>query len=362
VQADAARRLMALSLLGAAPALPVKPDDGGEDREEPSDPAARVMWNVRHAEQLLLSGDAPRALRKSAAAMAAIGADPGLEMFRPGVLLRHVVCLRHNLSWSQVDSLLDCPWAYAVPAHLAWCLDIARGYAQLSQGLPRAALRTLEPVVAELHDAGLPPVLRLASALLAYSEAQCGDSEQAMARVQQSLVEAKAGAGPTDKDLLPQLSALFMAAAQDKVSGKPGHLFSVAEAFHDRQSPLLEAEALTLMTLNAGRSAVDDLVVQRRLGELAASLQGAGAAAMGIFASALLGNDPKSLESAGKSLSADRQFAQAALCYSRAASGYEARTRGAASRRASTLMERLHSAFDSDVAPPPGWLPGTAGH
>jgi hypothetical protein len=359
VQADAARRLMALSLLGAATAMPVRPYGGAEEPEEPSDPAARVMWNVHQAEQLLLSGDAPKALGKSGAAMAAINSDPALEMFRPGVLLRHVVCLRHNLSWSQVDSLLDCPWAYAVPAHLAWCLDVARGYAQLSQGLPRAALRTLEPVVAELHDAGLAPVLRLASALLAYSEAQCGDLEQAMARVEQSQA---AHAGLTDEGLLPQLSALFVAAAQDRVSGKPGHLFSVAEVFHDRQSPLMEAEALALMTLNASTSAVDDLVVQRRLGELAASLQGAGAAAMGTFASALLGNDPKSLESAGKSLSGERQFAQAALCYARAASGYEERTRSAASRRASTLMERLHSAFDSDVAPPLGWLPGTAGH
>ena len=367
VQAEAARRLMALSLLGAASPMPPRPDGGAQGPEEPSDPADRVMWNVHKAEQLLLSGDAPQALEKSSAAMAAIGADPALEMFQPGVLLRHVVCLRHNLSWSQVDALLDCPWAYAVPAHLAWCLDVARGYAQLSQGLPRAALRTLEPVVAELHDAGLPPVLQLASAMLGYSAALCGDSEQAMARVQQSLVAAKDAAGEipaglSDKGLLHQLSALFVAAAQDKVSRKPGHLFAVAEAFHDQQCPLMEAEALSLMMLNASRSAVEDLVVQRRLSELAASLRGAGAAATGTFASALLGNDPKLLESAGKSLSGDRQFPQAALCYARAASGYEARTRSAASRRAWSLMERLHGAFDSDVAPPLGWLPGTAGH
>ncbi len=362
VQADAARRLMALSLLGAASPMPLKPDGGAHGPAAPSDPAARVMWNVHQAEQLLLSGDAPQALEKSSVAITAIGADPVLEMFRPGVLLRHVVCLRHNLSWSQLDALLDCPWAYAVPAQVAWCLDVARGYAQLSQGLPRAALRTLEPVVAELHDSGLPPVLQLASAMLAYSAALCGDSEQATARVQQSLVAAKDAVDPTDKGLLPQLSALFVAAAQDKVSRKPGHLFAVAEAFHDRQSPLMEAEALTLMMLNASRSAVEDLVVQRRLSELAASLQGAGAAATGTFASALLGNDPRLLESAGRSLSGDRQFAQAALCYARAASGYEARTRGAASRRAWTLMERLHGAFDNDVAPPLGWLPGTAGH
>lgn len=360
VQAEAARRLMALGLLGAASPMP--PDGGAQEPQEPSDPAARVMWNVHMAEQLLLSGDAPQALEKSSAALAAIDADPALEMFRPGVLLRHVFHLRHNLSWSRLDSVLDCPWTYAVPAHLAWCLDVARGYAQLSQGLPRAALRTLEPVVAELHDAGLPPVLQLATAMLAYSAALCGDSEQAMARVRKSLMAAKEGAGPTENGLLSQFSSLFVAAAQDKVSRKPGHLFAVAEAFHDQQSHLMEAEALTLMMLNASGSAVEDLVVQRRLSELAASLRGAGAAATGTFATALLGNDPKVLESAGKSLSGDRQFAQAALCYARAASGYEARTRSAASRRAWTLMERLHGAFDSDVAPPLGWLPGTAGH
>lgn len=360
VKVDAAHRLMALSLLGAASGAGLGEADGDrQDPTEATDPAGHVTWNVQEAERLLLSGAAYDALGKSSAAMAAINADPALEVFRPGALLRHVVCLRHNLAWGQVDSLLDCPLAYALPAHLAYCLEVARGYAQLSQGLPKAARRTLEPVVAELPDAGLPPVLELASALLAYSEALCGDPGQAMARVEQSL--AIVGEAAKQTDLLPQLSAMFVAAAQDNVSGKPSQLFELAGVFHARQSPLLEAEALTLLTLNGSQSAVDDLVLQRRLAELGATLQGAGAAAMTTFASALLGNDPKSLEWAGRSLSADRQFAQAALCYARAANGYEAKTRSAASRRASTLMERLHSAFESEVVPPLGWLPGTAG-
>ena len=118
--------------------------------------------------------------------MDAIKADPSLDMFLPGALLRHVMGLRYNLAWEQVDPLLDTPADYTMPTHLSACLDVARGYVQLSQGFPRAARATLEPVLAELHDAGLPPVLALAAALLAYSEALCGNTRQAMARVRQS--------------------------------------------------------------------------------------------------------------------------------------------------------------------------------
>ncbi|MEV7606425.1 ATP-binding protein [Paenarthrobacter sp. NPDC089322] len=359
VQEDAGHRLMALGLLGAVsdPGLQLG-IAGLRGGVEPADPAERVIWNVRQAELLLLSGAAPAALARSSAAMSAISADPALEIFLPGVLLRHMVCLRYNLAWDELDSLVKCRWDYAVPAHLAWCMEVARGYGQLSQGLPLAARGTLEPVVAELHDAGLPPVSWLASSLLAYSEAMCGELEQAMSRVDPVPAATEDVKG---KDLLHQLSALFAAAARDTSSSQRGHLFDLAEDFHKGQSPLLEAEALSLLTLNASSTAVDDLVLQRRLGELSRAVEGAGGASMSAFASALLGNDPRTLESAGRSLSTDRQFAQSAVCYSRAATGYEARMRSAASRRAMVMRGRLQAVFESADVPSPGWLPGTAG-
>ncbi len=361
VKTDAANRLLALDLLGAVSGDPATgtPRDPGLE-QVPAGACGLVLENVREAERLLHSGAAPEALERSTAAMAALEADAALDMFRPGVLLRHVMCLRNNLAWGQVDSLLDCPSAFVLPKYLAVCLEVARGYAELSQGLPRAARGTLEPVLAELSDAGLPPVLALAAAMLAYSEALCGNPDPAMERVQQSLAAlSHVAAGPTD--LLPQLSSVYVAAARDQVSGKSGELMALAEHLHAQGSTLMEAEAVSLLTLNASSAAVDDLVVQRRLAGLAADIHGAGGAALGTYASALLDNDPKTLESAGRSLSADRQFAHAAICYSRAASGYEARTRSAASRRASVLVERLRGAFDSEAVPPLGWVPGRAG-
>ena len=367
VKIDAAHRLLALGLLGAAPPEAEAAGSGlaGRRSGEPGDPALLIVENVREAERLLLSGAAPEALMKSTAAMEAIKADSALDLFLPGALLRHVIGLRYTLDWEQVDTLLTSPADYTMPMHLSACLDVARGYVQLSQGLPRAARATLEPVPAELHDAGLPPVLALAAALLAYSEALCGNPRQAMARVRQS----EAGRpGPaiqhhllTQPDLLTQLSSLFVAAAQDQVSGKSRHLEAFAKTLHSHGSPLLEAEVFSLLTLNAASAAVEDSGNLRRLGVLAATVHGPGGTAWGTFAAALAGHDPKTLEAAGRSLSADRQFAHAALCYSRAAEGYEARTRSAASRRASVLLERLRSTFDSGIVPPLGWVPGRAG-
>ncbi|WP_159697837.1 ATP-binding protein [Arthrobacter sp. 18067] len=361
VKTEAANRLLALDLLGAVSGDPATGTPRDPALEQvPTGVCGLVLENVREAERLLHSGAAPEALERSTAAMAALEADAALDMFRPGVLLRHVMCLRNNLAWGQVDSLLDCPSAFVLPKYLAVCLEVARGYAELSQGLPRAARGTLEPVLAELSDAGLPPVLALAAAMLAYSEALCGNPDPAMERVQQSLA-ALSHVAPGPTDLLPQLSSVYVAAARDQVSGKSGELMALAEHLHAQGSTLMEAEAVSLLTLNASSAAVDDLVVQRRLAELAADIHGAGGAALGTYASALLDNDPKTLESAGRSLSADRQFAHAAICYSRAARGYEARTRSAASRRASVLVERLRGAFDSEAVPPLGWVPGRAG-
>ena len=96
--------------------------------------------------------------------------------------------------------------------YLGVCLDVARGYAELSQGFPRAARATLEPVLAELSDAGLPPVLALAAALLAYSEALCGN----LGRPWQGLGRARPPAGSRCKVFFTQLSALYLAAAQDQ--------------------------------------------------------------------------------------------------------------------------------------------------
>jgi hypothetical protein len=388
VKADAGYRLLALELLGAVPgdeASGVQKDAGSGTAQQPQasrvqdelEPrtagrlqamaglealgefSKQVVRDVGEAERLLLTGAAPEALERSTAAMAAVDADPALEMFRPGVLLRHVVCLRNNLAWSRLDQVLECPSAFVLPTYLAVCLDVARGYAELSQGLPRAACGTLEPVLAELSDAGLPTVLGLAAAMLAYSEALCGNPVQAMARSAQSFA-ALQGVQDT-AGLLRQLSSVYLAAAQDQIAGKPGQLLALADQFHHQGSTLLEAEAVSLLTLNASSAAVEDLVVQRRLAGLATEIHGAGGTALGAFASALLENDPKALEAAGRSLSSDRLFAHAAVCFSRAASGYEARTRSAASRRASTLVERLRSAFDSGAVPPLGWVPGRAG-
>ncbi|MFK0007264.1 AAA family ATPase [Paenarthrobacter sp. NPDC090520] len=354
VRDEASHRLMALSLLGAVP------ESGGDREGGPVDQAGFVMKTIDEAGRLLLAGAAPQALAESSAAMAAIDQDPALEVFRPGVLLRHIICLRHNLAWGPVDALLNCPGSYAMPAHMAVCLEVARGYAQLSQGLPRAARLTLQPAVAELPDAGLPPVLAFAAAMLAYCEALCGDPVQSGERIAQS----HAALLETPPGFFGPFTDLFLAAAEDAVSrgwhAEGGRLFTLAGDFHG-QSPLLEAEALSLLTLNASSTAVDDLVLQRRLGELGAAVQGPAGVALQTFALSLLDHDPKTLESAGRSLSADRQFAHAAVCYSRAANGYEARTRSAASRRASVMMERLRHAFESEAVPPLGWLPGTAG-
>ncbi|KUM40376.1 ATP-binding protein [Arthrobacter sp. EpRS71] len=397
VKIGAAHRLVALGLLGAAPGAtegapgetdPAVVDPAVADAAglEPAglDPAALIVENLHAAERLLLSGAASEALQRSSAAMEAIKANPSLDMFLPGALLRHVMGLRYNVAWELVDPLLGTPADYTMPAHLSVCLDVARGYVQLSQGLPRAARATLEPVLAELHDAGLPHVLALAAALLAYSEALCGNTPQAMARVRQSIAvqEAAQGSAPEFADhsagkdpadlvpqaglltrpgLLTQLSAVYAAAAQDQAAGTSRHLVALADHLHSQGSTLLEAEAFSLLTLNVASTAVDDPAIQRRLGALAAALHGPGGAALGTFAAALVDNDPKAFEAAGRSLSADRQFAHAALCYSRAAAGYEARTRAAASRRASVLLERLRSAFDSGIVPPLGWVPGRAG-
>jgi hypothetical protein len=376
VKIDAAHRLLALELLGAAlletgpaGAEPAGAEPAGFDLAgsnaavqrsgEPSDPAALIVENVHEAERLLLSGAAPEALQRSSAAMETINADPSLDMFLPGAVLRHVIGLRYNLAWELMDPLLDSPADYTRPMHLSASLDVARGYVQLSQGLPRAARATLEPVLAELHDAGLPPVLALAAALLAYSEALCGNPRKAMTRVRQS--EAARPEILTQPDLLGQLSAVFAAAARDQASGTSRHLRALAEQLHAQGSTLMEAEAFSLLALNAASAAVDDPGIQVRLGALAATVHGPGGASWGTFAAALVDNDPKTFEAGGRSLSADRQFAHAALCYSRAAMGYEARTRAAASRRASVLVERLRSAFDSGIVPPLGWVPGRAG-
>ncbi|BCW58032.1 ATP-binding protein [Arthrobacter sp. StoSoilB20] len=357
VKADAGHRLLALELLGAVPGRAWR--SGQEEEGSGEQGTAQLVRNVREAERLLLTGAAPEALERSTAAMAAVDANPALDMFRPAVLFRHVVCLRNNLAWSQVDALLDCPSAFVLPTYLAVCLDVARAYAELSQGLTRAAATTLEPVLAELPDAGLPPVLAFAAAMLAYCEALRGNPAQAMERCGQSVSALREVQDPGG--LLAQLSSVYLAAAQDQLAGRPGHLMELAEQLRHQGNTMLEAEAVSLLMLNATSTAVEDLVLQRRLAGLAAGIHGARGTALGTFASALLNQDPKTLETAGRSLSADRLFAHAAMCYSLAASGYEARTRSAASRRASVLVERLRSAFDSGAVPPLGWVPGRAG-
>ncbi|MFJ4208733.1 ATP-binding protein [Paenarthrobacter sp. NPDC089675] len=363
VRAEAAHRLMALSLIGVVPEDVAVQGPGPGLLRSAREPAARITRHVRSAERLLLAGAAPRALEETSSAIAAVSADPALEMFRPAVLLRHVVCLRANLAWGQLEALLNCPGDYALPPHLASCLEVARGYVELSQGLPQAARLTLGPALAGLHDAGLPPVLALAAAMLAYCEAMAGNAAEAGARIAQSR-SAVRNSGP-ESGLLAELSALFVAAAQDlaaqDLGEEDGHVFALAEEFHAADNLFLEAEAVSLLTLNASGTAVEDLVLQRRLAELGEMVEGPAGESLRTFALALLDHDPKTLESAGRSLSVNRQFAHAAVCYARAANGYEARTRSAASRRASVMMERLRKAFESGVVPPLGWLPGAAG-
>jgi hypothetical protein len=124
----------------------------------------------------------------------------------------------------------------------------------------------------------------------------------------------------------------------------------------------LEAEALSLLALNAGRAGVVDPAILPRLAAAASGVEGTGGAALRTFAAAMVEDDPKSLEAAGRSLSADRQFAHAALCYARAAAGYQAKVRTAAARRVSVLVERLRGVTESEAVPPLGWVPGRAGN
>ncbi|WP_426006577.1 AAA family ATPase [Paenarthrobacter sp. NyZ202] len=365
VQVDARHRLMALDLLGGArPGWPVNGQGsaGTETRESDGgsglggdDPGMMVVERIHSAERLLPSGDATAALAASTAAMSLIDGDPDLEVFRPGALLRHMMCLRSELAWDQLDQASACPWDYAVPAHMAWSLEVARGYARISQGLPGAARQILEPVVAELHDAGLPPVHALASVLLAYSEACAGDAAQAGDRIRKVPDEQAEPAG----GLLQQATALYRAAALAASSGDPGTLLDLAHIFQSGRAPLMEASALSLLALNASGTGVGNSFLQR-LAELGGALGGPQGEATRLFATALLADDPKVLEAAGRSLSANRLFAEAALCYSRAATGYESRTRTAASRRVTLLLERLRNAFGSEAVPPLGWQPGTA--
>ncbi|MDI2036401.1 ATP-binding protein [Paenarthrobacter nitroguajacolicus] len=352
---DAGGRLMALELLGAVPGESVPGDHAG-------DPAARIAAKAREAERLLISGAAVEALAKTTAAMKDVGSDPSMETFRAGVLLRHVICLRHNLAWSTMGTLLEHP-AYTMPLHLAECSEVARAYVQLSQGFPRAARATLEAVLAELSDAALPPVRSLAAAMMAYCEALSGNPAAALERAKQATRGRGRGlAGKEADGLLPQLSAVYIAASRDVVSGTSAQLPALAEQFRAQGSVVLEAEALSLLVLNASSTAVVDPAILRRLGAAASAVDGAGGAALRTFADALLADEPRLLEAAGRSLSADRQFAHAAVCYARAVAGYQAKARAAAGRRVSVLVERLRGVADGEAVPPPGWVPGKAGH
>lgn len=353
VRSAAANRLVALALMGAA-SVPV-----GTDMSEAG---LTILEAVRDAEQLLSEGAAPEALTRSTTAVLAIGADPDVEIFRPGVLLRHAMCLRHNLAWAPLETVLQARTSYAMPAHLACCLEVARGYSQLCQGLPRAARQTLEPVVAELADAGLPLILALAAAMLAFCEAQDGARDQAEASIAQSqaaLAEAGPRAAAGESGLLRDHCALFIAAAQEYVTGD-GPLLAIAEDL-PAMNTLIGAEALSLLALKAGPAVVDDLPLLKRLGGLADKLEGAGGASLRTFVQALSDPEPRVLEAAGRSLSGNRQFAHAALCYTAAADGYAARTRSVPSRRSSAMAERLRAAIDSADVPLLGWLPGAAG-
>jgi hypothetical protein len=162
-----------------------------------------------------------------------------------------------------------------------------------------------------------------------------------------------------DSGLLREYCALFIAAAQDYVAG-PGALLALAGKFQATNS-MIAAEALSLLALKAGAAVVDDLPLLNRLGGLAENLEGAGGVSMRTFVQAWCDGEPRALEAAARSLSGNRQFAHAALCYAAAADKYEARSRGAASRRASLMAERLRAVIDSGDVPPLGWLPGPAG-
>ncbi|MEI2276527.1 ATP-binding protein [Paenarthrobacter ilicis] len=357
VRIDAAHRLMALQLLGATPGAAREAVMSGDS----SGPFEELMRSVMEAEHLLLAGEVTEALDRSAAALAAVEAHPDLDMLRPAVLLRHAVCLRYNLAWDRLDALLEGPAPYALPATMAMCQEVARGYALVSQGFARAARATLEPVLAELSDAGLPPVRALAGALLAYSEALCGNPQGALELVEQTA--STMGAEDDDRDgFLSSVASVFLAAAQDMATAHPGRLLLAADRFRAAHAPALEAEALSLMTLEPHSMALDDLMFERRLAGVGTSIHGAAGASWATFAGALLSDDPRGLESAGRSLAAERQFSHAAVCFARAAKGYEARTRSAASRRTRALVERLFSAFDSGTVPPLGWVPGRAGN
>ncbi|MFC8040344.1 AAA family ATPase [Paenarthrobacter sp. NPDC057355] len=355
VKLDAGHRLMALELLGAVHG-DVPAGDGADD------PARRIAGSVRQAERLLLSGEASEALVSSTQAMNAVGNDPSMETFRAGVLLRHVICLRYNLGWNAVGPLLEYS-AYNVPSHLAGCSDIARAYVQLSQGFARAARLTLEAVLAELYDAGLPPVRSLAQAMLAYCESLCGNTVSALAWAERSSRAGEgASADSTPVGLLPQLSALYISAARDVASGTATNLTALAGQFHVQGAVLLQAEALSLVTLNASSTAVDNGAILSRLAAAATVVEGTGGAALRVFAGVLLEGSPRALEAAGRSLSADRLFAHAALCYAKAAVAYEATSRTAAARRSAALAERLRSVLVSETVPPLGWVPGRAGN
>ncbi|WP_284977711.1 ATP-binding protein [Arthrobacter sp. fls2-241-R2A-200] len=347
VRVSAADRLAALELLGVVEG---EPSGVSEDADS-------LTGAVRESERLVLAGNFRAGLAPSSAAMDNIAADPRLEVFRPGVILRHMVALRYSLAWEEADGLLESATVYALPLHVALCHDVARGYTQLSQGLLPTAQRTLEPAVAELSDAGLPAVYSLATAMLAYVEAATGQTERATARIKESgAAMARIGTG----QLLPQLAGLFTAAAQDAADAPSGYLLHLAGRFRAEGRPTLEAEALSLSVLNKANAGVaaDDPVIGR-LTEVAGSLDGAWASSLGKFASALGTDNPRLLELAGKSLASDRQFAHAAMCYSRAASGYDASGRWAAGRRAAGLLQRLPGALESEVAPSPGGVLGT---
>ncbi len=354
VKADAGGRLMALELLGAVHA-DLKAGDGAADT------AARIAGEVREAERLLLSGAAVEALEKSTETMKAVGTDPSMATFRAGAALRHVICLRHNLAWSAMVPLVEYS-ASAVPSYLAVCSETARAYAQLSQGFPRAARGTLEAVLAELSDAGLPPVRSLAAAMMAYCEALCGNPGKALGLATQgdSWLESRLPAATPD-DLLDRISILYRAAARDRSTGTSTHLLALAEEAQAQGRVLLEAEALSMLALNASGTGVVDPAILLRLAAAASGVDGAGGAALRTFAAALAEDEPRSLEAAGRSLSAGRQFAHAAVCYARAAAGYQAKARTAAARRVSVLVERLRGAVESEAVPPLGWVPGRAG-
>ncbi|WP_284974426.1 ATP-binding protein [Arthrobacter sp. efr-133-TYG-104] len=348
VRANAADRLSALGLLGAPEGEP----------QGVSEKAERLITDVRESERLVLAGNLRAGLASSSAAMDSMGADPQLEVFRPGLILRHMVALKYNLAWGETDSLLECPAGYARPLHVALCHDVARGYAQLSQGLLQAARRTLEPVVAELSDAGLPVVCSLATGMLSYVEAVTGETERATARIKESGTAMAGGTG----QLLPQLAGLFTAAGQDAADPSSGNLLHLAERFRDEGQPTLEAEALSLFVLNkANAGTAIDAPVIGRLAEVTGCLDGAWASSLETFASALKTDNPRLLEQAGKSLTSDRQFAHAAMCYSRAVSGYDVSRRWAAGRRAAGLLHRLPGALGSEVVPSLGGVPETTG-